>query len=376
MNFPTVCYRPLAIALLGVTGLSAHAFEQKLSGFGTIAAGETFGACTQATTASFSEPCTRFIADWAHAGVYTPELSARAESRIGLQWTGTFTESLSATAQGVGRLTAGTKADVEWAYLTDKINSSWTLQIGRKRLPLYYYSDFQDVGYAYTMVRPSPDVYGWDVVNYNGANLDYAADFGAWSVRASLYGGNEDSRKNKYSTLVSSDPLDIKWKDIVGGSIEASRDWLTLRTSYTQSKMQSEDKLAGGQQMLPSGVMTGRQDFYGIAAIVDYEDWLGRAELAASDRSDQGYKAHFLYVNAGRRFGDFTTMLQYSQYFESSTVGVAYAPIHNRALSATLRYEVSKSSDLKLQFDRDIDTSSIKYTGSANVLSLAYDFVF
>ena len=376
MKAPTPCLRPLCLALLGLISLSAHAFEQKLSGFGTLAAGETFGACTQATTTTFASPCTRYIADWAHAGVYTPELSARAESRVGVQWTGTFTDSLSFTAQGVGRLVAGTKADLEWAYLTDKINSSWTLQVGRKRLPLYYYSDFQDVGYAYTMIRPSPDVYGWDVVNYNGANLDYAGDFGAWSVRASFFGGGEDSRKNKYSTLVDSDPLDIKWKDIVGTRVEVTRDWLTLSASYTQSRFQMDDKLAGGQQQLSTGVMTGHQNFYGIAAIVDYEDWLGRAELAASNRADQGYRAHFLYVNAGRRFGDFTPMLQYSQYFESSTVGADYLPIHNRTLSATVRYEVGKSSDLKLQFDRDIDTSSVKYTGSANVLSVAYDFVF
>ena len=376
MKVLTSPLRPLALASLGLIGLPAHAFDQKLSGFGTIAAGQTFGACTQATTTAFVDPCTRFIADWAHAGVYTPDISARPESHVGVQWTGTFTDALSATAQGVGRLTAGTKADLEWAYLTDKIDSSWTLQVGRKRLPLYYYSDFQDVGYAYAMIRPSSDVYGWDVVNYNGANLDFSHNYGDWSVHASLYGGAEDSRKNKYSTLVSEDPLDVKWKDIVGGSVEVSRDWLTLRASYTQSKIQIDDKLAGGAQVLPSGAMTGRQDFYGVAAIVDYGDWLGRAELAAADRGDQGYKARFMYVNAGRRFGDFTPMLQYSQYFERSTVGADYVPIHNRTLSAEVRYEVTRSSDLKLQFDRDIDTSAIKYTGSANVLSLAYDFVF
>ena len=288
LNLPL---RPLAIASLGLLGLSAHAFDQKVSGFGTIAAGETFGQCTQATMATaYDDSCTRFIADWAHAGVYTPDLSVRPESRLGLQWTGNFTSSLSATAQGVARLNPGTKADLEWAYLTDKIDSSWTVQVGRKRLPLYYYSDFQDVGYAYAMIRPSSDVYGWDVVNYNGANLDYAGDFGDWSVHASLYGGAEDSRKNKYSLLVSDDPLDVKWKDIVGGSVELSRDWLTLRASYTQSKIQIDDPLAGGQQVLSSGVMTGRQDFYGVAALVDYGDWLGRTELAATNRSDQGYK--------------------------------------------------------------------------------------
>lgn len=357
--------------------LSAQAFDQKLSGFGTLAAGQTWGPCTEATMATaYDDGCSRFIADWAHAGVYTPDVSARPESRLGLQWTGTFTDTLSATVQGVGRLGAGTKAALEWAYLTDKLSPSWTLQLGRKRLPLYYYSDFQDVGYAYAMIRPAPDVYGWDVVNYDGANLDWSGDVGDWSVHASVYGGAEDSRKNRYSRLVSDDPLDVKWKDIVGGSVEVSHDWLTLRASYTQSKIQVVDRVDGSVQALATGATTGTQDFYGVAAIVDAGDWVGRAELAAADRDDQGYRARFLYINAGRRFGAFTPMLQYSQYMERSTVGDAYVPIHNRTLSAEVRYEVTRSSDLKVQFDRDIDTTSVRFTGNANLLSVAYDFVF
>lgn len=60
--------------------------------------------------------------------------------------------------------------------------AEWKLQIGRKRLPLYYYSDFQDVGYAYNTVRPSPDVYGWDIVNYNGASLSTTRSLGDWTL--------------------------------------------------------------------------------------------------------------------------------------------------------------------------------------------------
>ena len=53
--------------------------------------------------------------------------------------------------------------------------------MGRKRLPIYY-SDFQDVGFAYTWVRPPTDLYGWEIVSYNGVNATYRGDWGGWAV--------------------------------------------------------------------------------------------------------------------------------------------------------------------------------------------------
>ncbi len=375
-SLPRGLVAALAAALAGTAALPAQAYDQTISGFGSVVAGKTFGGCQTADMATkYDSFCTRFIADYAHDGVYTPSVSATPESRLGLQWTGNFTSSLSATVQGMARLTDGQKADLEWAYLTDKINSSWTIQVGRKRLPLYYYSDFQDVGYAYTMIRPSSDVYGWDVVNYDGANVDYSTDLGDWSLRASVYGGAENSRKNKFAQTEYDSPVDVKWKDIAGGSVEISRDWFTARLTYTQSKFQEVDHDSGQPMPLATGANTGTQNFYGLALIADYDDWVGRAELAGANRRGEGEDLHYFYVNAGRRFGKFTPMLQFSEDHETTTVAPIYRWV-NRTASVAVRYEVNKSSDLKLQVDRDMESRGAPFTGSANVVSMSYDFVF
>jgi hypothetical protein len=275
----------------------------------------------------------------------------------------------------MARLTEGQKVDLEWAYLTDKLNPEWTLQVGRKRLPLYYYSDFQDVGYAYTMIRPTSDVYGWDVVNYDGANLDYSNDLGDWSLRASVYGGSEDSRHNKYSVTSYDTPMDVKWKDIFGAWAEVSRDWLTARVSYTQSKYQQVDESSGQMLTLPSGTFTGTQAFYGVALIADYGDWLARTEVGGATRRGQGAKLNYSYVQGGRRFGRFTVMGQFSSDRQINTLGVD-TTWTNRTASAVVRYEIDKSSDVKLQYDRDMEHTGSPYTGSANVIAASYDFVF
>ena len=375
MNKPSFT-RPLLGLALSSACLAAHAYDDKWSGFGSIVAGKTFGACQPGYLATkYDNSCTRFIADYAHDGVYTDSFSAKPETRLGVQWTGNFTDQISATAQGMARTTDGNKVDLEWAYLTDKINSSWTVQVGRKRLPLYYYSDFQDAGYAYTMIRPSPDVYGWDVVNYNGANVDYSTDIGDWSVHASAYGGAEDSKKNKFSQIGYDQPIDVRWKNILGTSVELNHDWFTARFSYTQSDYQQVDHDTGVPMQQLNGSYNGKQSFYGMALIADYGDWLARTEIAGANRKAIGEKLAYFYVSGGRRFGSFTPMVQFSVDHEITTAGPIYTWV-NRTASASVRYEVNKWSDLKVQFDRDLDSRSTPYTGTANVVAVSYDFVF
>ncbi|MBY0235951.1 MAG: hypothetical protein K2W93_13295, partial [Burkholderiaceae bacterium] len=134
---------------LGLAAQQARAQEFSGSGFASLVVGRTTGDCVSSGLApAFSKGCTRYIADWGHAGVYEDELSASPESRIGLQGTVKFNPSFSVTGQVTARGLKDQHANLEWLYLAYQIAPEWSLQVGRKRLPLYYYSDFQDVGYA------------------------------------------------------------------------------------------------------------------------------------------------------------------------------------------------------------------------------------
>jgi hypothetical protein len=357
----------------------AQAFDSSFSGFGSLVVGRSFGACVDdATTATrYAEACTRYIADWAHGGVYTPSWSASQESRLGLQWTGNFNRDLSATVQVVGRLNEGQKVDLEWAYLTYKLTPSWSVQVGRKRLPLYYFSDFEDIGYSYPTLRPSPDVYGWDIVNYNGASLNNSTEFGDWSMRSSVFAGSETSKENQYSRIIYDGVKDISWNRIVGAWVEVTKDWFSARASYTQSGFKQVDHETGTVDLLPTGNETAKvQRFYGLALNADYEDWVVRSEWAASDRSEQGYKAKFYLLTVGYHLGNFTPAITSSSYKETSTFPDDYVPVRNATLSASLRYELNRSSALKLQVDRARDSGPVPFAGNATAVGVAYDFVF
>jgi hypothetical protein len=374
----------LNIKALGLTGVmlltceAASAVEWQVSGFGSVIAGRTFGACTTTTAMAerFSDDCTRYIADWSHASVYENRWTVAPESRLGVQVNAKFTDSLSGVVQLMGRSAPGQAVGLEWAYLSHDFAPGWTLQVGRKRLPLYYYSDFQDVGYAHNTIRTSPDVYGWDVVNYNGANLQRLDKWGEWSVRQDLFAGAENSKNNAYNKLFSNDLQRVSWSNILGGSVEVNKGWFTARLTYVQSDFEQKDQATGERVEQPSGAFKGKQRFYGIAVNGDWDDWILRSELASADRSDYAYKANFHLVSLSYRMGSLITTVGVSAYGESTPFPDAYNTTAFRTSTVALRYDLTGKSAVKIQFDKLKDKGNSRFTGDARVLSLSYDFVF
>lgn len=94
----------------------------------------------------------------------------------------------------------------------------------------------QDIGYAYPWVRVPPDVYGWDIANYNGASVTYAGSAGDWSLRSSVFGGGETSRRNDYSRLYYDEGKDVKWHRIAGADLEARPCFPCLATWCSETE--------------------------------------------------------------------------------------------------------------------------------------------
>lgn len=227
-------------------------------------------------------------------------------------------------------------------------------------------------------MRPSPDVYGWDVVNYNGASLSTTQSLGDWNLRAEAYTGSEDSKKNPYSRLSAAAPIDVKWTGIVGAALEFSRDWFTGRLSYTQSNYQSLDHATGSRQVLFDGSTSAKQNFVGLALNGDWDEWQLRSEFGKASRMKAvGYASNFFLVTLGRQYGAFTLTGGVSGYRENSDYPLSsYSPVKLGAALLALRYDVHKGGALKLQFDRVRDTSVTTFSGKATVSTLAYDIVF
>lgn len=374
---------------LGVLALSFAGATQAVdftgSGFLTLAAGKVIDR----------ELADGFVVvDYGQAGIYDDtSLTLGPDSRLGLQGTATFSPEWSATGQIVSRGAANGKINLEWLYATYQATDDLTIQIGRKRLPLFYYSESQDVGIALPWVRIPPQAYGWDVVNYNGANLMYRSTLGEWTSNAEVFFGNEERKNNPYQQIYSSREarVDEKWTNIMGADWSLNRDWLELRFSAVRSGWETTDTATATRED------NGKQTFLSAGAMIDYENWLIRSEVSKIDRPDLiGSAEHdwALLLGVGYRYGKWLPMVTYAK-FHGNYEDPTWADERTENIALSLRYDLTSSSAIKLQYDifrdqsdgangmtcyRDPVTcgggpSSERY-GDARMITIAYDKVF
>lgn len=365
----------LLLAASTLPGLPLRAGEGdysnlRFSGFLSVVGGKVLNGTPQGSSSDFVEGLPLYLADWSNWGVYTKSASLSPESRVGVQATARFTDDLSFTGQVVARGTDH-KADLQWAYLSYKVSPNWELQVGRKRIPLYFYSEFQDIGIAYPWIAPPPELYGWDATNYNGASLRYRTTLGENALAASVFGGKETVKDNRYMISSGQYHTDTTWDHILGGDLEVTHDWLTVRGDYMKAKVTDTDKVDASNNV--------QQDMqaYSLALNADFGNWFILSEIGQNARTYNGYylRAPAYSIGAGYRMGKWTPFLNFGEYREASD-DPGYSPVNWMRPSFTLRYDLTASMDLKLQVDRYLEIDGTAYTADSTVLRLSFDWVF
>lgn len=412
--------KPLATlatcALMSVLAPSARSaelggFDLAGSGFLTLTAGKMLGG-TKGEASGYKKPF--FVADYGQAGVYEggSGVQWKPDSKLGLQGTATFPDRcLSVTGQVVSRGARDGRVNLEWLYGSYKLSDDFTIQAGRKRLPMFYYSDIQDVGFALPWTHLPPQLYGWEAINYTGINLAYRGQWGSWSGMMNVLAGSEAKKESAYWKIYrgKDNRTDIRWDDILGGDITLSRGWLETRLVYIQSKMQEKNvsgtwdgagtpgantygQTAGTAPQAGYPSPAGSQRIFGIAVNADYNNFLLRSEFIYIDhKKSMGYKDFAQILGIGYRLGRFTPMVTVSNYRAQAILSAGANPDGqeaHRTTSLTLRYDLDTTSALKMQYDSQKDRSGPDYTldgsgrvpsnrfGDARLLTVAYDLVF
>lgn len=351
----------------------------KLSGYVSVVGGKVLNGKLDGNysgpTSINGVSCPCYVADWSNAGVYGEHLSLAQESRIGVQGTYTLTPQASFTGHVVSRGTNG-NPDLAWAFGSYKLDGNWEVQLGRKRIPLYYYSDFQDIGVAYPWITPPPEIYGWEATNYNGASLRYSREMGDSQLTASVFTGQEKNKKSLYQKLYyPAGNTEVQWNNILGADLEINRGPLTLRAVAMSADVKTLNT-NGANPIDDKAVLKT----YGLAVNLDMNQWFVLSEFAklSRDHAENHYKvtAPALTLGAGLRLGQWTPFLSYSRYTESTTDSSQYPDLsaYHHA-SATLRYDVAAGTAVKVQLDRQIDSAN-NFGGHTRVLRVSYDRVF
>jgi len=366
------------------------------SGFYTIMAGKMLGG-SHSNVQDYNCPC--YISDYAQASVYTgtSRLQWKPDSKVGAQGSATYND-FSITAQAVVRGATGA-ANLEWLYGNYNLNNQISVQLGRKRLPMFYYSDVQDIGISLPWTHLPPSLYGWEAVNYNGINLRYQDRWSDWSATANLLAGDESINNSGYWKIYNGrqSQSSVKWSNIIGGDLTLSRDWLETRAVYIQSR--TEENYGGllwdsnpasptYQTYVPqtgSIYPPSKQQIMGVSFNVDYQNWLLRSEFIQINHVGLTWRDHAQIIGVGYHYGKWQPMATWSEYWSTIiTDGVIQPatpsyPILQPLISLTLKYDLTPTSDLKIQFDSLTDKSSplnIPNYGNSRLLTLSFDSVF
>ena len=348
------CYFTILL-ILTVAGTQARA-ETKVTGFASMMAGLVTNG-------------NQFLADYPNTGIYDEDISFSPDTSIGVQLKTKLDTQYEFIVQILSRGANEFEADIDWAYVNYSHSPEVSLQIGRKRLPLYYYSDFYDIGFAYHWIRPPSDNYTWQITNFNGLNVSYEPEIMGWDSLFSFYIGREDDKENKLLTFLANNiSVDESWKNIIGGVAELSNDNIEFRFSLMSSEL--ERQVNG--VTLSDGVA---QIFYGLSLNAYIENYSILSELNRYERTTDDIFVSTYMLSLTYKIDQYTPHITYSEL--KQTVNSAGGDEHHYTYSIGLRKELNKSSALKVQYDNTTDkATNTTVVGDGELLSFGIDIVF
>lgn len=395
------------LAALGMVQAQAGSLDQgnlSISGFGTLGVAQSDRDDVQ--FARYNQA----------AGVKdSPRIGL--DSNLGLQATYKFNDWLSGTAQVLTRKNTSPQfsTDLTWAFLKIKVSDTASVRVGRVVLPAFSISDYQNVGYANTMIRPPVEIYAQEPIeNLDGVDLNFQHAFGDINLTAQAFAGVS---RGKLFVPTSGGSVAKYEAPAAGFALSAERGPFTVRLGHVRASMESDDlapvnalaatltQFGFAQLGKDIGFVGGKKiAFTSLGLNMDWNSIVLQSEYAQRRAKEAVYApdTNSWYVMGGYRFGNVLPYASHAAYTgagASVTVpaGLARAPalaaaVNNLLTSAEqssnmigVRWDFAQSMVLKVQIDHikpKVKSGALIFPqtsapiASVTVLGAAVDFVF
>lgn len=189
------------------------------------------------------------------AGDIINEGEYRDFGKLGLRMDAVLVDEIRFAAQMVAYGNKDYEPDFDWIYTRFHLTPEVRLDVGKTRVPLYMYSDFIDVSYAYQWLVPPTSVYGRSFFRtLEGGKISYLTGFGEWSSDLQLFTG-----KTEESFSATSMDFTVGVDDVKGVAWTVDREWLALRLIYAELDITLDgftavDDLLGGLALIEAGI--------------------------------------------------------------------------------------------------------------------------
>jgi hypothetical protein len=337
--------RIIAATLLALPLAVSTAYAQdsgvRISGFGTGAL-----TWTNSDQAEFSRPN--------QATGAKKDLTTGIDSNLGLQADYAINSWLSVTGQGLVRKDAEDDfgAELSWAFAKAKINDELSVRAGRIGLPVFMISDYRNVGYANTFLRPPVELYsqvpfssidGVDVTwQHSFADTTVTAQLAYGSTDGHLSGGNtiEARQLSALNLVAEHGPLTLRFgradaKMSMHTSASLNGLFANLRSAGTGYKFAQLNQLAGDLELNKK-----KASFTSAGLGLDWNNIVVQAEFAKRKVDAYVNDTSAWYAMAGYRFGKVLPYYIHSELkidsFPANTVPAACPAGYPAACTPTL----------------------------------------
>ncbi len=365
----------IAVLLIGLATTTAHAEGTlgdmfSFSGFGTAG-----------VTRTDTDDAEYVPGGQVYGATRRPDF--KLASNLGLQETVTPAEWLSATVQGLAQqhFRDTLEPKIQWAFVKVKPFAGLSILAGKMALPTFLISDSRSIGFANNWIIAPDQVYAQATFDtYKGADVAYQYSVGSSSLTVSGLAGHTRTQLGAMATLYGHTlrGFNASWDGGLG----------TVRLSHMQTQV---DVFIAGRLLANQPY-----SFNGIGGALDHDNVVLQGEIIER-RVAGGAASNFngWYALGGYRTGNWLPYAMYARGqrpaavaffpgFAGVAVAMPLAEMTDNTLSFGLRADLIKSVDFKFQFDHvhdsvgDIPFANAKpgFRNSANVLSVAVDFVF
>ena len=307
--------------------------------------------------------------DGATGAEYDDRVNFRPDSLFALQAQVDLAENLTATAQLVGRGGNDFDVELEWAYISYAATDELTFSAGRKRLPIWLYSDSLEVGYSYHWIRPPTDLYGNPLNVYEGVNARYASTIGNLNSQVEVFFGGAE--------MDASDAVHVDVDNYGGVFWSVGTDLLLARVGWAHAKMTSTITIPA-RPPAPTEIVDPDNDldYYTAAVTLNYKDFFVVSEFAKLEYERRRNDLTAWYVSAGYQMGAFTPHLTFSELRENETNGGEGSARVNQTTTAGVRWDFHESAALKFEFSTIQDKGGTSLSGDSDAIAIALDITF
>jgi hypothetical protein len=403
----------LALPLAVSSAYAQDSSPVRISGFGTAAL-----TWSDTDKAEFARPN--------QASGVKKDPRTGVDSNLGLQADYSVNSWLSVTGQGLVRKDGEDNygAELTWAFAKAKISDQLSVRVGRLVLPTFMISEYRNVGYANTFLRPPQEVYSQVPLNsVDGADLTWQQAYGDTTVTAQLALGRS-------KTSLSSG-IDAELTSLRALTLTAEHGPFTVRVGRTETKLTVDapqfntlvnalntagnaykiSQLNDMARLVDNHKKKGSFTSAGLG--MDWNNIVAQTEYAKRKIDTASGSTDSWYVLGGYRFGKFLPYYSHAKLSVSSdfanTVPTACAAGSPAACNPTvralrnsleslrtgtnngaqstdsigLRWDFASSADLKFQVDRiKPDSKGLfvhtvsGFKGPVTVAAVAVDFIF